>query len=172
MHTKHRILIACMAAMLSGCGVTAPAQSPKTTERQVSVMTQDEMDFPEEFDEAPEDISDWIHIDKSALRFPVRTEGIDGECFTYSVYFKDGINDAKIKTVSDALNAYDFKLIDDDYPGYISVSEEDGKALVYLDLGNTKPQNENRIIQGILLAINDIPDIEKVIINEGLDDFG
>ena len=114
----------------------------------------------------PEDLSDLLRIDRSALHYPVRTEDLDGEMLIYSIYFKGGADAQKVDAVREAVDAYDFQLVDDDYAGYISVSEKDGKALVYLDLGNTRPQNEFKIIQGILLAVNEIPDIEKVIINE------
>jgi hypothetical protein len=114
----------------------------------------------------PEDFSDSLRIDKSALHYPVRTEELDGEMLIYSIYFKGGADEQNVNAVREAVKAYDFQLVDDDYAGYISISEKDGKAFVYLDLGNTKPQNEYKIIQGILLAVNDIPDIEKVIINE------
>ncbi|MBR1822787.1 MAG: hypothetical protein IJ779_00990 [Ruminococcus sp.] len=114
-------------------------------------------------------LDEMLKIPQDELYYTAHAEGMEGECFYYSVYFTDGVADEnRVKTVSDAVNSYDFGLIDDDYAGYISVSADEGKVSVYLDLGNVQPQNEMRSIHGILYALNQVGDIEKVIINEGM----
>ena len=106
-------------------------------------------------------------LTKLALNFPAYADGMEGECFRYSVYFSDDTADEeKANAVRNAIRNYDFGLTADVYTGYISVSAEEQMVSVFLDLGNAEPQNENRLIQGILLALNDVPGIKKVIINE------
>lgn len=109
-----------------------------------------------------------VGITKLALNYTAHAEGLDGECFTYSVYFTDGTaGEEKANAVTNAINAFDFNLTrKDDYLGYRSVSAHDNKVLIYLDLGNTDPQNENKIIHGILLALNSVKGIKEVIVNE------
>lgn len=115
---------------------------------------------------------DFIGISKLQLNYPAYCEGLDGECFDYSVYFNDGIiSQERVDAVGNAIEDFDFKLVGDDYTGYLDVSGSENKVLVYLDLGNTKPQNEEKIIHGILLALNSIEGIEKVVVNEGCSDW-
>ena len=115
--------------------------------------------------------SDWdqvLGLTKLSLDYMVHAEGIEGECFTYSVYYIDDTADEeKAEAVKSAIQLYDFKLKGDDYIGYLDISIDKNKVSIYLDLGNVEPQNENNIIHGILLAINTIHGIKKVIINEG-----
>ena len=65
-----------------------------------------------------------------------------------------------------ALESYDLGLADDDHAGYLSISADSDKVLIYLDIGNVREQNENKIIHGILLALNNVRGIRSVIINE------
>ena len=115
--------------------------------------------------------SEWdqvLGLTKLSLNYTVHAEGIEGECFTYSVYYNDDTADEeKAEAVKSAIQAFDFNLKDDDYIGYLDISLDKNKVSIYLDLGNVEPQNENNIIHGILLAINNIHGIKKVIINEG-----
>lgn len=111
-----------------------------------------------------------LGLDKLTLNFPAHAEGLEGECFLYSVYFADGkAGQREADAVLEAIRHYDFQLVGDDYIGYTDVTPKDGKISIYLDLGNTEPQNGDRIIHGILLALNNIQGIEKVIVNEECD---
>ena len=111
-----------------------------------------------------------LGIDRLTLNFPAHAEGMEGECFLYSVYFAGGTAGQKeADAVLEAIRQYDFQLVGDDYIGYTSVTPKDGKISIYLDLGNTEPQNGDKIIHGILLALNNIQGIEKVIVNEDCD---
>ena len=115
------------------------------------------------------DIDKYFGIPELKLYYTAHADGIIGENLFYNIYFNDGIaDDNRLNIVRDAVNNYDYGLIDDDYSGYMSITAEDGKVSVYLDLGNVRPQNEDNVIHGILLALNQIPEIEKVIINEGI----
>ncbi|MDE6426982.1 MAG: hypothetical protein K2K89_12745 [Ruminococcus sp.] len=110
---------------------------------------------------------EFLGLTQLDLNYTAHSEGIEGECFDYTVYFTDDTADKnKVDTVRNAIQDFDFKLTDDDYTGYLNVSSENDKILIYLDLGNVKPNNENKIIQGILLALNSVQGIRKVIINE------
>ena len=101
------------------------------------------------------------------LNYTAHAEGIEGECFNYNVYFTDGTaNKEKVDTVINAVHDFYFKLTDNDYTGYLDVSSENDKVSIYLDLGNVEPKNENKVIHGILLALNSVQGIKKVIINE------
>lgn len=113
-----------------------------------------------------------LGLTKLSLQYPAHARGIDGENFIYSVYFTDGTADEeKAESVRQAINAYDFQLVGDDYIGYLDISANDSNVSIFLDLGNTEPQNENRIIHGILLALNSVPGIKEVILNEDCCDF-
>lgn len=102
------------------------------------------------------------------LSYNAHVDGFDGECFDYSVYFADDTADeTKADAVRNAVQSFDFNVTGDDYIGYLSISSDNNKVSIYLDLGNVQPQNENKIIQGILLALNSVQGIKKVIINEG-----
>lgn len=132
----------------------------------VSNNIKNETEDDDEYEE-----SDWdqaLGLNELSLNYSAHAEGFEGECFNYSVYFNDDATDEeKAKAVRNAINAYDFKLEGDDYIGYLNVTADKNRVSVYLDLGNTEPQNENKIIHGILLALNSISYIKKVIINEG-----
>lgn len=117
------------------------------------------------------DWDDSLGLKKLSLRYPVHAEGMEGECFTYSVYFETIAGEQERTAVINAIKTYDFNLSGDDYIGYIDVTMKDGKVEIYLDLGNTQPENEEKIIHGILLALNALEGIHRVIVNEGYDDF-
>lgn len=116
---------------------------------------------------------DWIKamgFDKLGLYYNIRMDGLDGECFEYSVYFENGLTDEKFgeadKAIDEFLKPYNEKEI---YMGYIAVSRKDDKINIYLDLGNVKPQYENVSIKGILQALNNVSGIKSVVVNEGCD---
>lgn len=109
---------------------------------------------------------EFLGLTQLDLNYTAHAEGIEGECFDYTVYFTDGTADKqKADAVSNAIRDFDFKLTDNDYTGYLDVSSENDKVLIYLDLGNVEPKNENKVIHGILLALNSVQGIKKVIIN-------
>ncbi|MDE6781717.1 MAG: hypothetical protein K2J40_09700 [Ruminococcus sp.] len=110
---------------------------------------------------------EFLGLTQLDLNYTAHAEGIEGECFDYNVYFTDGTADnEKSDAVSNAIRNFDFKLTGDGYAGYLNVLSEDDKVLIYLDLGNVEPKNENKVIHGILLALNSVQGIKKVIINE------
>lgn len=120
---------------------------------------------------------DWVKsmgFDKLGLYYEIKMDGIEGECFDYSIYLDGDVTDEKceeiIKAISDYFKPYDEKEI---YTGYIDVSKEDDKVFIYLDLGNTEcdMQFQDGIIKGILTALNSVSGIKSVVVNEGLDDF-
>jgi hypothetical protein len=112
-------------------------------------------------------LDDVLGITRLGLSYPTHTEGIEGECFNYSVYFTDDTaGEEKAATVRNVVESFDFGLKDDDYAGYLSISADKDKVTIYLDLGNVQPGNENKVIHGILLALNNVQDIKSVIINE------
>lgn len=106
-------------------------------------------------------------LDQLDLYFEAHMEGIDGECFNYSVYFEDGCPDAKVEETDRAVTEFAESFDEEDYPGYMDVSKMDDKANIYLDLGNTDPEESDTIIKGILKALNQVAGIKTVIINEG-----
>ena len=110
-----------------------------------------------------------IGLDKLDLSYEAHLEGIDGENFTYSVYFENGVTDehfgAVEKAVIDFVQPYETGGV---FLGYIDVSKADDNICVYLDLGNTDEGQENTAIHGILTALNGVEGIKSVIINEGM----
>ena len=125
----------------------------------------DDFDNMDEYDD--ENWDQFLGIDKLSLNFPAHAVGFEGECFNYSVYFTETPGKEQVELIEKAIHDFNFKLTGDDYIGYVNVGCEAGVVVIYFDLGNTVPENENKILHGILLAINDVPGIEKVIVNEG-----
>ena len=112
-------------------------------------------------------LDDFLGITRLGLSYPTHTEGIEGECFNYSVYFTDDTaGEEKAATVRNVVESFDLGLKDDDYAGYLSISADNDKVSIYLDLGNVQSGNENKVIHGILLALNNVQGIKSVIINE------
>lgn len=124
---------------------------------------EDEMDF---------DLTKSMGLDKLGLYYSIKADGIEGECFNYSIYLDGDVTEEKCneigKAISDYFKPYDEKEI---YTGYLNISKKDDKIFIYLDLGNVKPQYEDVSINGILQALNNVSGIKSVIINEGLYDF-
>lgn len=124
---------------------------------------EDEMDF------------DWtkaMGLDKLGLYYNIKADGIEGECFDYSVYLDGDVTEEKYKEICNAVHDFQEPYEEKDiYMGYLDISKEDDKIFIYLDLGNVTPQYEQASIEGILKALNNVSGIKSVIINEGLDDF-
>ncbi len=126
------------------------------------------MNIEEEEEYMEDELNSMIELDKLNLYYEVHMVGLDGECFNYSIYFKDELNDEKVEKVAKAIEEFENQYNDDEdsYIGYIDVSKEGNKVNIFLDLGNVSPNYENISIQGILKAINNVPGIKQVIINE------
>jgi hypothetical protein len=109
-------------------------------------------------------------FDKPELYYEAHMVGIDGETFSYSVYFEENPTDEKlteaINAITEFLAPYNDKHI---YLGYVDVSKEEDKLRVYLDLGNVNPEYEDVAIKGILKALNNVQGIKSVIVNEDCD---
>ncbi|MDE7098822.1 MAG: hypothetical protein K2O60_06715 [Ruminococcus sp.] len=118
------------------------------------------------------DLTKSMGLDKLGLYYSIKADGIDGECFHYSVYLDGDVTEEKCYEIGIAIGeffaSYDEKEI---YTGYLDISKEDDKIFIYLDLGNVKPQYEDISINGILQALNNVSGIKSVVINEGIDDF-
>ncbi len=118
------------------------------------------------------DLAKAMGFDKLGLYYSIKVDGLDGECFNYSIYLDGDVTEEKYREICNAVhdfcNPYEEK---DIYMGYLSISKEDDKIEIYLDLGNVEPQYENVSINGILLALNNVSGIKSVVVNEGLDDF-
>ena len=137
------------------------------------------------FDEQPKDNTEWLSelsticykekmkmdfaqilgIDKLGLSYPVRVEGFDGECFTYSIYL-----DGDLQAVADEIDSAIDSLVSENeekdiYLGYVDVSVQEDKIFIYHDLGNCEPENENFAIHEILRTIEKMKGIQEVVIN-------
>lgn len=106
-------------------------------------------------------------IDKLALDFEAHVVGFDGECFMYSVYFNNAINEEDFVAVKESVGSFAGEAENNgDYVGYIDVTNEGDKIRIYLDLGNVEPENTEASFCGVLTALNKVSGIEKVLINE------
>lgn len=127
------------------------------------------MDYEDEMD------LDWIKLmglDKLGLYYSIKVDGIEGECFDYSVYLDGEVTEEKCHEIGKAVHDFREPYKEKDiYMGYLNISKEDDKIFIYLDLGNVKPQYEQVSINGILQALNNVSGIKSVVINEGLYDF-
>lgn len=118
------------------------------------------------------DLTKAMGFDKLGLYYNIKADGLDGECFNYSVYLNGDVTEEKYKeickSIHDFQEPYDEK---DIYMGYLDISKQADKIEIYLDLGNVEPNYEQVSINGILLALNKVSGIKSVVVNEGLDDF-
>lgn len=105
--------------------------------------------------------------------FEERCEGFDGECFHYTVYTIDPPTEEQVDQIYAALDKQFAPLEEKDvYTGYKDVSLNDDSIQVELDLGNVPGEYENDCVEGILDALNTVPGIKTVVINEGMgEDF-
>lgn len=116
------------------------------------------------------DLAKSMGFDKLGLYYSIKMDGLDGECFDYSVYLDGDVTEEKCEEIGNAVKdfrkPYNEKEI---YMGYLDISAYDDKIFIYLDLGNVGPQYENVSINGILLALNNVSGIKSVVVNEGTD---
>ena len=112
-----------------------------------------------------------MKFDDLGLYFPATMAGLDGECFHYSVYVDVPVTDALCEEIQNKINEQfePFYENDDTFPGDIDVFNEDDMIEIELDLGNVKPDRDfqTEIINGILLALNNVSGIQRVVLNEG-----
>lgn len=108
-----------------------------------------------------------IGLDELELNYEAHVVGFDGENFTFSVYFEDGLTDAEFEETDNVIGEF-FKSYNerDIYLGYIDVLKQEDKVFVFLDLGNVEPEYSNTAIHGILNALNNVSGIKTVLINE------
>lgn len=118
------------------------------------------MDFDANLDEM-------VGIAQLNLNFKVHMAGIDGESFIYNVYYSEEITEKKFaetkKVVDEFASTYEDQ---DSYLGYINVSKEDDKVVIYFDLGLEDMDSSNRAICGLAESLNKVAGIKSVIINE------
>ena len=109
-----------------------------------------------------------IGLENLDLYYEAHLVDLDGECFIYRIYLDEEVNNEKFEEIKKAVEVFseDFDFNGDNYPGYIDVSLKENNILIFLDLGNVLPQNQNISIQGILKTINKVKGIKKVMINE------
>ena len=114
------------------------------------------------------ELDSMIGLEKLNLYYEAHLVNLDGECFIFDIYFKNGVNNKKLKQIEKSIKDFSesFDYNGDTYPGYINVSTNEGVVSIFLDLGNVLPQNEIISIQGVLKSINNVKEIEKVMINE------
>lgn len=113
------------------------------------------------------ELDNMMNFEQLDLYYEVHMAGIDGECFNYSVYFKEHFTDQKLEEINAALNEFFKPYKDQDiYLGYVDVLKFDDKIDIYLDLGNVNAADERTAINGILKALHNVSEIKTVIINE------
>jgi hypothetical protein len=113
------------------------------------------------------ELDSMMGFDKLGLYYEVHMAGIDGENFSYNVYFEENPTDETLMEVNNAITDFLSPYNDKDiYLGYIDVSKNDDKISVYLDLGNSAPEYQDTAIKGILKTLNNVQRIKSVIVNE------
>ena len=116
--------------------------------------------------------------DKLGLYYPAKLAGFDGEMFHYAVSFDKPVTNELEQKVADAIHARlePMNAEEGTYTGdfFFYGGETENQMEIELDLGNARPAtvaHENQVINSILLALNTVPGIREVVINEGCDDF-
>ena len=109
------------------------------------------------------ELDSMFEFDSLGAYFEVHVDGIEGECFTYSVYTAGVPADEKADEVRKSVEGF-FESDGGGYPGYIDVTREENKILIYLDLGGA--EDCDRSIYGVVRALMDMKDISRVIVNE------
>lgn len=107
-----------------------------------------------------------VGLDKLELNYEAHVVGFEGETFSFNIYFEDILTDEKFEETDEAIGEFFTSYDDEVYLGYVDVSREDDKVYIYLDTGNVEPENSNLAIEGILKALNNVPGIKSVLINE------
>ncbi|MDE7365170.1 MAG: hypothetical protein K2N27_09900 [Ruminococcus sp.] len=167
----HKEILECLINGLNGISGISKVVIGDVSDDKEEDNTMNE-EFDEIFDEMDFDWTKSMGLDKLGLYYEIKMDGMDGECFDYSIYLDGDVTEEKYKEICNAVHDFQEPYEKKDiYMGYYSVSKEDDKILIYLDLGNVKPQYEDVSINGILQALNNVSGIKSVIINEGLYDF-
>lgn len=116
------------------------------------------------------ELDSMMGFDKLELYFEAHMAGIDGECFSYSVYFEDAFSDEKLEEIDKAIREFVTSYHDNGtYLGYVDVSKMDDKANIYLDIGSISPEDSDTAIKGILKTLNSVSGIKSVLVNEDCD---
>ena len=105
-----------------------------------------------------------LEIGKLDLYYPVKIRGLEGECFMYSIYFENADINVMYDELQDAVTKFSDAHGEDDYQGYISITNAGDKVTIYHDIGST--DGSNGPIHGMLKTFNSIKGIKNVIINE------
>lgn len=112
-------------------------------------------------------LDEMVGLDQLNVNFEVHMAGIDGENFMFNVYFSEEITEEKFseteKVVSEFASTYEEQDMD---LGYLNVSKEEDKVVVYLDLEIEDMELSNRAICGLVEALDKVSGIKSVIINE------
>lgn len=111
-----------------------------------------------------EEYYEMLEIGKLDLYYPVKIRGLEGECFMYSIYFENADINVMYDELQDAVTKFTDAHGEDDYQGYISITNAGDKVTIYHDLGST--DGFNGPIHGMLKTFNSIKGIKNVIINE------
>lgn len=101
-----------------------------------------------------------LGLDNLNLGYKVLIKDFDGENFTFTVTGSD-TNDLYEK-VEEKMDEYQQTEENDD--AYIDVSKKQDKISIYYDTGNVA--DGLKAVHGLLYALNDVPGIESVVINE------
>lgn len=109
-----------------------------------------------------------IEINKLNLYYEAHLVGVDGENFSYNIYFDDDVTDEKLEEIKIAIESFKMEYENKDiYLGYTDISKFSNNIInIYLDLGGVEANYENILIQGILRELNNVKGIKKVLINE------
>lgn len=110
-------------------------------------------------------LDNFIGLNQLNLNFEAHMVGVDGENFTYHVYYFDEITEDKFAETQKVINEF-VSSYEDQYLGYIDVSKEDTRVVIYLDLGIEDMELANQAICGIVESLNKVSGIRLVLINE------
>lgn len=141
-------------------------------ETEMTVITEPEETTPQ-FEDEQEDFEmaynfdDMFKFNELNTYFDIHVAGLDGECFEYNIYFEGVADESKVEEISAAINQWQSQYDEDDYLGYIDITQADDSVFVYLDLGSI--EDCDRSIYGIVEAIKDVQGIREVIVNESME---
>ena len=110
-------------------------------------------------------LDEMIGLTQLNLNFEVHMMGMDGENFTYNVYFSEEISDEKFAETQTVVDEFS-SAYDEQYLGYIDVSKEEDKIVIYLDLAIEDMELSNQAICGLVESLNKVSGIKSVMINE------
>lgn len=110
------------------------------------------------------------------LYFEAQLAGFDGEMFYYTVYLTEPNTEEKRREIDEALDAHFSQYAGKEgiYTGdYWTGEGDERRAEITLDLGNCRgPYGfDDEVVKGVLKALNNVTGIQKVIVNEGCDDY-